>query len=118
MTEPKQLALIATLGHVIHPDWPERSLRTWLETHITSHNSYTLTVAAVACWADPATHKPARLAEAGPWWPAAHAATGEADRIPTPPKQLDESWRTGPKGDYQTGAARARAALNHAEDTT
>lgn len=96
MAEPKQLAIIASVGHLLHPKWPERSLRTWLDTTYAGaqHNGYRLAVAAVACWADPATSAWSRLKENGPWWRAADAAgSTERGELKGPPRRGEDCER-------------------------
>lgn len=110
MAEPKQLALIASIGHLLHPDWPERSLRTWIDTNYAGaqHNGYQLAVAAFACWADPATNAWSRLKESGPWWRAAAAAGSTERGALTGPPRRGEDCEKHP-GNYRDACAGCRA---------
>jgi hypothetical protein len=69
---------VVALIRSIRPDWSPAAIATaW---HATADRPWDRrVVAAVRCYADPATHSPGRLREAGPWW---HEP---GDATPVPP---------------------------------
>lgn len=99
MADQKTLAKLAAVGHLWRPDWPEKSIRTYLTEHHAGDTDYELGVMAFACWTDPATTTPARLRENGPWRRAATAAASlERGALTGPPKR-GEDCRLHP-GEY------------------
>lgn len=62
---------IASAFHVLRPDWPHTSLRTFIAKNLATRPRRDVCVALawVACESNTAT--PARVLEAGPWWKAA-----------------------------------------------
>jgi hypothetical protein len=107
---------ISRLAHAINelrPDWPISSLTTWIRNNLSKRPYRDAAVALVWVAVDrrpdgtPASDKPARVLEAGPWWRA--AAAGEqgatAHRHATP----DTACRTC--GDELPNCACTRDAL-------
>lgn len=82
-----EIERLAAAAHALRPDWPTRSLCTWLQTDHAgaAYRDVALALAWVAC--DPATQTPKRMNESGPWW-AATTAGGEATR-PAVPRPTD-----------------------------
>ena len=62
---------LASAFHVLRPDWPHASLRTFLAKNLANRPRRDVAVALawIACESNTAT--PARVLEAGPWWRAA-----------------------------------------------
>jgi hypothetical protein len=76
MATPKDLERIAAAMHALRPDWPEKSLVTFLTNHHSHRPWRDLAVAATAVATDTRTRTPNLLNEHGSWWVAAHTATG------------------------------------------
>lgn len=74
---------LASAFHVLRPDWPHASLRTFIAKHLANRPRRDVAVALawIACESNTAT--PARVLEAGPWW---RAAGVEGNLPPRPPK--------------------------------
>lgn len=69
---------VASAAHELRPDWPIRSLCTWLQADH-AHRAYADVAVALAVIAtDPKTQTPKRMNESGPWWIAAQAAHGDS----------------------------------------
>lgn len=66
-TETERLAAMA---HELRPDWPIRSLCTWLQADHANRAYQDIAVALAYIATDPATQTPKRMNEAGPWWQA------------------------------------------------
>jgi hypothetical protein len=63
-----ELERLAAMASALRPDWPARSVLTYLERD-QSHRAYRdLAVALAFVAADPVTITPRRLSEVGPWW--------------------------------------------------
>jgi hypothetical protein len=84
MIDETQLARLAGMAHALRPDWPSRSLLTYLHAHHAGRPYRDLAVALAWVAADSATRTPARLDENGPWWKAALAEAPDATRTPSP----------------------------------
>lgn len=108
MADLKTLAKLATTGHLWRPDWPEKSLYTYLVENHAGDADYELAVAAFVCWTDPATNTPARLKENGPWWRAARAAASLERGTLTGPPRRGEDCPTHP-GHHRDYCAGCRA---------
>lgn len=68
MATHDELERIAHAANAYRPDWPVRSVLTYLEND-QAHRSYRdLAVALAYVATDPTTKTPRRLSEAGPWW--------------------------------------------------
>lgn len=64
---------IASAFHVLRPDWPHASLRTFIAKNLADRPRRDVAVALawISCESNTAT--PARVLENGPWWKAANA---------------------------------------------
>lgn len=68
MPSKTELERLAHMAHALRPDWPFRSVLTYLEGDH-PHRAYRdLAVAIAHIATDPTTQTPRRLGEAGPWW--------------------------------------------------
>ena len=68
MASKTELERLAAAGAALRPDWPVRSVLTYL-TNNHAHRTYRdLAVALAYIATDPTTVTPKRLGEAGPWW--------------------------------------------------
>lgn len=116
MPEPTELDRLVAVFAAIRVDWPSRSIRTYLGENHQHSGAHGLLVAGAACYGDPLTKTPARLREAGPWWKAAQAASGEVDQTSAPPRHLPEDDRP-PQPDEvaHRGAAVCRELLGDDE---
>lgn len=79
-------AEVDRLAHAVNalrPDWPTASLRTWITANLANRAYHDAAVALVWVAVDPASHKPARVLENGPWWGATLTAASEAERHPS-----------------------------------
>lgn len=85
MLNRTEVERLAAMAHQLRPDWPVRSLCTFLATDHT-HRAYRDVAVALAWIAtDPATHTPRRMNELGPWWQAvAHPGSPAGDAVPRP----------------------------------
>jgi hypothetical protein len=72
------LARLAAMAHALRPDWPSKSLLTYLHASHAGRPFRDVAVALAWIAADPATQTPKRLDESGPWWTAAAADSREA----------------------------------------
>lgn len=71
---------LAAAINALRPDWPTKSLVTFLAKHLSDRATLDTTVAMAWIAADPKTETPARVLASGPWWQAtrpAGAPTGE-----------------------------------------
>ena len=68
MATKTELERLAAEGAALRPDWPVRSVLTYLANNH-AHRAYRDIAVALAYIAtDPTTKTPKRLGEAGPWW--------------------------------------------------
>lgn len=74
---------LAHAVNALRPDWPTQSLRTWITANLANRAYHDAAVALVWVALDPATHRPARVLENGPWWGATLTAAAEAERHPS-----------------------------------
>lgn len=82
MATTTDIQRIAAAMSALRPDWNPRSLATYLETKHAHRASRDLAIAAVIVATDPVTRTPKLLEQHGPWWTAAHLASGQtADPI-------------------------------------
>lgn len=65
---------LAQAAHAHRPNWPIRSLCTWLQADHAHRPLRDVAVALAWIATDPATKTPKRMNEAGPWWTAVGAA--------------------------------------------
>lgn len=86
MATPTELARVAALATALRPDWPTRSVLTFLEReHATkAYRDLAVAMAHIAC--DPTTQTPKRLSESGPWWQATADPTATAVPAATDPR--------------------------------
>ena len=78
MLSRTEIERLAAAAHELRPDWPVKSLCTWLNaTHANrAYRDVAVALAWVAC--DPQTKTPKRMDESGPWWQAVKAAGSDA----------------------------------------
>lgn len=74
MADTNEIQRLAEALHALRPDWPVRSLITYLTRDHAARAFRDLAVAAVVVAVDEQTATPARLGEHGPWWVAAYQA--------------------------------------------
>lgn len=68
MASKTELERVAQMANVLRPDWPTRSVLTYLAAD-QAHRAYRdLAVAMAYIAADVKTLTPKRLSESGPWW--------------------------------------------------
>lgn len=70
MPEQNEIERLAAMGNQLRPEWPVKSLRTFLTTNCAGRTYRDLAVALAWIACDPKTQTPKRLLEAGPWWAA------------------------------------------------
>lgn len=100
-TEVERLAAAA---NALRPDWPLRSLCTFLERDH-AHRAYRDVAVALAWVAtDPKTQTPKRMNELGPWWQAVAGTENSSGRY-TPCDVPGDAHRSYRKG--RCGACRA-----------
>ncbi|KRC37503.1 hypothetical protein [Oerskovia sp. Root22] len=93
-TEVERLAAAA---NALRPDWPLRSLCTFLERDH-AHRAYRDVAVALAWVAtDPKTQTPKRMNELGPWWQAVAGTESVGGRY-TPCDIEGDAHRSFPKG--------------------
>lgn len=80
MADDDKLERIAAAMHAMRPDWPTKSLVTFLRKHHADRATADLAVAAIAVAVDERTTTPNLLNQHGPWWVAAY----QASRATTP----------------------------------
>lgn len=82
MNEHEIQRLAAALNQA-RPDWPLRSLRSFITAKLATrpYRDTFVALAWVAC--EPNTHTPARVLESGPWWRAAAVEASTAPRHAT-----------------------------------
>ncbi|MQB00516.1 MAG: hypothetical protein GEU78_09535 [Actinobacteria bacterium] len=117
---------IAAATNALRPDWPLRSIRTFIDDNLRArgYRDTAIAMAYIAC--DPETKTPKRVLEAGPWWTA--ATTNRATSTPDPfcrrcrfvhgPDQPCEQLEPVPPDADTPGVtdyAAARAALKETE---
>jgi len=134
MIDRTEIERLANAAHALRPDWPVKSLCTWLARDH-AHRAYR-DVAVALSWiaTDPQSQTPKRMNELGPWWNATQPAGGYTDvrfeRCPEPGhksypahncgacrSEAVESVRELEPVDsetYTNGAALVRAALEEA----
>lgn len=62
--------------HNLRPDWPTKSLATFIGTDMATMAYADVVTALTIVAVDPKTQTPRRVLEAGPWWTAVQAAFG------------------------------------------
>lgn len=78
MPTPNEIERIAAMGNALRPDWPIKSLRSYLAANLGTRTYQDLAIALAYIATDPATQTPARLLENGPWWAATAAHSVKA----------------------------------------
>lgn len=81
MATKNEIQTIAAAMHAIRPDWPPRSLATFLEKNLPTRSFHDLAVAGIVVALDQRTKTPHLLLEHGHWWIAATAARGDTNTI-------------------------------------
>ena len=77
MLEQREIERLAAAAAALRPEWPIKSLCTFLARDH-AHRSYAdVAIALTAIAVDPKTKTPKRMNELGPWWAAAAAAFGD-----------------------------------------
>lgn len=76
MADRDEIQRIAAAMNALRPDWPVRSLVTFLERHHSDRSYRDLAIAGTAIATDPKTQTPNLLNEHGPWWGAAQTVMG------------------------------------------
>lgn len=74
---------LAAMGNALRPDWPTRSLVTFIGGHLRQRTYRECAIALAWVAADPETQTPKRILEAGPWWNATRAQAATVSVIPT-----------------------------------
>ncbi|MBZ2197260.1 hypothetical protein [Occultella gossypii] len=69
MASKIEIDRLAHMANALRPDWPIRSLVTYLAREHVARGYQDLAKAIAHIATDPATSTPARLGESGPWWP-------------------------------------------------
>src|SRR5450830_1279982 len=72
MASKTELERLAAATYALRPDWPLRSVLTYLEREHSARAYRDLAVALAYIATDPTTVTPKRLGEAGPWWRVTH----------------------------------------------
>lgn len=124
MIDDNDLGRLAAMAHALRPDWPIKSLMTYLHAKHAGRPYRDLAVALAWVACDTATKTPKRIEENGPWWSAAVAGDARREATPMPPKitklrcgrcgflvVTGEQHACGQLGDPHAGAAAARAAI-------
>jgi len=65
---------IAAAIHALRPDWPVKSLCTFIDGNLADRSYADVTVALATVAVDPKTQTPRRVLESGPWWQAVQVA--------------------------------------------
>lgn len=68
MATKTELERLAAAANALRPDWPAKSVLTYLERDHATKAYRDLAVALAHVAADPETRNPKRLSEPGPWW--------------------------------------------------
>lgn len=77
MLERPEIERLAAAAAALRPEWPIKSLCTFLARDH-AHRAYAdVAIALTAIAVDPKTKTPKRMNELGPWWAAASAAFGD-----------------------------------------
>ncbi|QCB93316.1 hypothetical protein [Cellulomonas shaoxiangyii] len=78
MLSRTEIERLAAAAHALRPDWPVRSLCTWLQTDHAARAYRDVAVALAYIATDAATQTPKRMNEMGPWWSAVKLAGSDA----------------------------------------
>ena len=74
---------LAAMGNALRPDWPTKSLITFIGGSLRERTYRECAVALAWVAADAETQTPRRVLEAGPWWNATRAQGATVSVIPT-----------------------------------
>ena len=74
---------LAAMAGALRPDWPVKSLLTFISTQLADRTYREAAVALTWVATDPETATPRRVLEAGPWWNATRAHAATVSVIPT-----------------------------------
>lgn len=95
MLDETQVARLAAAANSLRPDWPLRSLQSFIANRLVARAYRDVALALTWIATDPKTETPARVLEAGPWW----KATNTERETPRPPRKAEEcpihagNWR-------------------------
>lgn len=73
MNQP-DIQRLAAAVNALRPDWPTKSLTTFIAKHLGDRATLDAVVAMAWIAADPKTQTPARVLASGPWWQATRPA--------------------------------------------
>lgn len=114
---PNQAERLAHAVNALRPDWPVRSLLTFIQKSLSDRAHFDAAVALAWVAADPASKTPARVLEAGPWWKATVTEDGTVSTVTTrcPQHPAEKAWSCRECADQTVdagaGLATVRAAL-------
>lgn len=106
--DANEIQRLAAMGAALRPDWPARSLGTFIERNLGARAYGDVAVALAWVAARTKTETPRLLLEAGPWW---KAAAGDSHHTPRPPRKAEEcqthpgNWRESCHGCAADGLA-------------
>lgn len=109
---PHEAARLAAAINQLNPEWPRRSLQTFIETNLMDrpYRDAAIALTWIAC--DPLSRTPARVLEAGPWWRASLAdRLPENQPTPTPPRFVPAPADPRQPDINRAGLANVRKAL-------
>ena len=81
--DDNEIQRLAAMGSSLRPDWPARSLRTFIERNLGARAYGDVAVALAWLCTRTKTDTPRLILEAGPWWKAAGTEGSTAARPPT-----------------------------------
>jgi hypothetical protein len=87
MLDNNEIQRLAGMGNALRPDWPARSLSTFIERNLSARTYADIAVALAWVATRTKTDTPRLLLEAGAWW---KAAATEAGHVPRPPRKAEE----------------------------
>lgn len=80
--ETTELQRLASMGNALRPEWPARSLHTFLANHFAARAYGDVAVALAWVCTRTKTETPRLILEAGPWWKAAATDSAHVQRPP------------------------------------
>src|SRR5690554_2089445 len=108
-----EIERLAAMANALRPDWPVRSLCTWLNADHARRPYRDVAVALAYVATDPATQMPKRMNEAGPWWAAVRGATEDGKPLHYARCEVD-----GHRSYPASSCGACRADQMAADDTT
>lgn len=105
--DANEIARLAGMGQALRPDWPQRSLRTFIETNLGARAYADVAVALAWVATRTTTETPRLLLEPGPWWRAT-VTPGEQGYRP-PRKDEECQVHLGSYADSCSGCAADKA---------